>query len=263
MAGMVLALSGCNRLAARDQLNKGVDAYKSAKYEEAIGHFQKATELDPTLPMAKTYLATALAQSVVPGLDTPENMKTAQQAISIFQEVLAKDPTDVNSIKQIAGIYFSTKKLEDAKAWQKKVLAVDPKDPEAAYTIGVIDWTEAHENLLKMTGNNDDGAGNVKLMTKNNCAEIQKENSPLVEEGLKYLNLAIENRPSYDEAMAYLNLTYRRKADVDCGNATAVKADVDAAVDWNHKAMGTRKENEAKKNAGPGGITMDANGNMK
>ena len=44
LTGMVLSLSGCNRLAARDQLNKGVDAYKSARYEEAIGHFQKATE---------------------------------------------------------------------------------------------------------------------------------------------------------------------------------------------------------------------------
>ncbi|HTX75904.1 MAG TPA: tetratricopeptide repeat protein, partial [Terracidiphilus sp.] len=53
---MVLSMSGCNRLAARDQLNKGVDAYKAARYEEAIGHFQKATELDPTLPMAKSYL---------------------------------------------------------------------------------------------------------------------------------------------------------------------------------------------------------------
>jgi len=40
---MVLTMSGCNRLAARDQLNKGVDAYKAARYEEAIGHFQKAT----------------------------------------------------------------------------------------------------------------------------------------------------------------------------------------------------------------------------
>ena len=149
LAGMVLSMSGCNRLAARDQLNKGVDAYKSAQYEEAIGHFQKATELDPSLPMAKSYLATALAQNVVPGLDTPDNMKTANQAIGIFQEVLAKDPNDVNSLKQIAGIYFSIKKLDDAKAWQKKVLAVDPKDPEAAYTIGVIDWTLAHKNKLK------------------------------------------------------------------------------------------------------------------
>src|SRR6202161_4555714 len=130
LGGLVLSLSGCNRLAARDQLNKGVDAYKSGKYEEAIGHFQKATELDPTLPMAKSYLATAYAQNVVPGLDTPDNLKTAQQAINMFQEVLTKDPKDINSMKQIAGIYFSIKKLDDAKEWQKKVLAVDPKDPE-------------------------------------------------------------------------------------------------------------------------------------
>src|ERR1039458_861520 len=95
LAGMVLSMSGCNQLAARDQLNKGVEAYKGARYEEAIDHFQKATQLDPSLPMAKTYLATALAQNVVPGMDTPENLKTAQQSISIFQEVLAKSPNDV------------------------------------------------------------------------------------------------------------------------------------------------------------------------
>ena len=265
LAGMVLSMSGCNRLAARDQLNKGVNAYKSARYEEAIGHFQKATQLDPSLPMAKTYLATALAQNVVPGLDTPDNLKTAQQAISIFQEVLDKDPNDVNSMKQIAGIYYSIKKFDEAKAWQKKVLAVDPKDPEAAYTVGAIDWTLAHQNTLKELasgGINDDGEGNVKA-PKKIMEVIQQENAPLVEEGLQYLNQAVANRPNYDEAMVYLNLTYRRKADVDYGNPTAVAADVAAAKDFTTKALGTRKANEEKKNAGPGGITMDSNGNMK
>lgn len=265
LAGMVLSISGCNRLAARDQLNKGVDSYKSGKYEEAIGHFQKATELDPTLPMAKTYLATALSQNIVPGLDTAENLKTAQQAISIFQEVLAKDPTDVNSLKQVAGIYFNIKKLDEAKAWQKKVLAVDPKDPEAAYTIGVIDWTKAHENVLQAlvpAGFNDDGQGNVKV-PKKLMDQIKEENAPLVEEALQYLNQAIANRPNYDDAMAYLNLVYRRKADLDFGNAAAVKADLAAADMWRTKAMGTRKANEAKKDRGPGGITMDSSGNLK
>ncbi|HEY1987329.1 MAG TPA: tetratricopeptide repeat protein [Terracidiphilus sp.] len=265
LTGMVLSMSGCNRLAARDQLNKGVDAYKSARYEEAIGHFQKATELDPSLPMAKSYLATALAQNVVPGLDTPDNMKTAQQAISMFQEVLAKDPSDVNSIKQIASIYFATKKFPEAKEWQKKVLSVDPKDPEAAYTIGVIDWTLAHENALKVlvpAGVNDDGEGNVKA-PKKVMQQIQEQNGPLVAEGLNYLNQAVANRANYDDAMAYLNLIYRRKADVDYGNADAVKADVASAKDWSQKAMGTRKENEAKKDKGPGGITMDSSGNLK
>ncbi|HUB30684.1 MAG TPA: tetratricopeptide repeat protein [Terracidiphilus sp.] len=265
LAGMVISLSGCNRLAARDQLNKGVDAYKSGKYEEAIGHFQKATELDPTLPMAKSYLATALSQNIVPGLDTPENLKTAEQAISIFQEVLAKDPNDVNSLKQIAGIYFNIKKLDDARTWQKKVLAVDPKDPEAAYTIGVIDWTEAHENKLKelsAVGMDDDGKGNVKA-PKKTMEAIKTENAPLVEEALNYLNQAIADRPNYDDAMQYMNLIYRNKADLDYGNAEAVKADLASADEWTSKAMGTRKANEEKKDKGPGGITMDSSGNLK
>jgi tetratricopeptide (TPR) repeat protein len=265
LAGMVLSMSGCNRLAARDQLNKGVEAYKSARYEEAIGHFQKATQLDPSLPMAKTYLATAYAQNVVPGLDTPENLGTAQKSIDLFQEVLAKDPTDVNSLKQIAGIYFSIKKLDDAKTWQKKVLAVDPKDPEAAYTVGVIDWTLAHENTLKAlipAGANDDGEGNVKA-PKKVMEELKVQNAPLVEEGLQYLTQAVDNRANYDDAMAYLNLIYRRKADVDYGNEPARKEDVAKADEWRVKAMGTRKENEEKKNKGPAGIVMDSNGNMK
>jgi tetratricopeptide (TPR) repeat protein len=152
LAGMVLSMSGCDRLAARDQLNKGVEAYKSAHYEEAIGHFQKATQLDPSLPMAKSYLATALAQNVVPGLDTPDNLKTAQQAIDIFKEVLAKDPNDVNSLKQIAGIYFSIKKLDEAKDGRRRFWPKIPKDPEAAYTVGVIDWMQAHQNTLKALG---------------------------------------------------------------------------------------------------------------
>jgi tetratricopeptide (TPR) repeat protein len=265
LAGMVLSMGGCNRLQARDQLNKGVESYKSARYEEAIGHFQKATELDPSLPMAKSYLATALAQNVVPGLTTPDNLKNAQQAISIFQEVLDKEPHDVNSLKNIASIYFSIKQFDKAKDYQKRVLEADPKDPEAAYTIGVVDWTLAHENTLKALATvnmNDDGEGNVKA-PKKVLEQIKTQNEPLVTEGLQYLNQALANRANYDEAMSYLNLIYRRKADVDYTDPSAVKADVAAAKDWSSKAMGTRKQNEAKKDKGPGGITMDSSGNMK
>ncbi len=264
LAGMVLGISGCNQLLARDQLNKGVDAYKSGHYDEAIEHFQKATDLDPTLPMAKTYLATALAQNVAPGVTTPDNLKSANQAIGIFKEVLATNPNDVNSMKQIAGIYFNTKDLNDAEEWQKKVLEIDPKDPEAAYTIGVIDWTKAHENLLSAlqpAGFNDDGKGNVKA-PKKVMEPLAQQNAPLVDEALKYLNMAVDNRPNYDDAMVYLNLVYRSKADVDYGNASAVNDDIAMAQDWTAKAMGMRKVNEEKKDQGPGGITMDSGGQM-
>jgi len=262
LAGMAVGMSGCNQLAARDQLNKGVDAYKSAHYDEAIEHFQKATDLDPNLPMAKTYLATALAQNVVPGMTTPENLKNANQAINIFKDVLATNPNDVNSMKQIAGIYFSVNQLEDAKSWQKKVMAVDPKDAEAAYTIGVIDWTEAHKNLLaalQPAGFNDDGKGNVKV-PKKVMEPLVPQNAPLVDESLKYLNMAVDDRPNYDDAMVYMNLAYRAKADVDFGNNSAIDQDLAQAQDWSTKAMGARKANEQKKNAEPGGITMGTGG---
>ncbi|HKS74830.1 MAG TPA: tetratricopeptide repeat protein [Terriglobales bacterium] len=258
LTGMVLSMSGCQQLEARDQLNKGVDAYKSAHYEEAIGHFQKATELDPTLSMAKTYLATALAQNIVPGETTPENIKTANQAIAIYNEVLAKNPDDVNSIKRIAGIYYNINDFEKAKEWQKKVLAVDPKDPEAAYTIGAVDWRQAHEDLLKLlqsAGLNDDGKGNVKA-PKKLMDQFKDQDAAKVDEGMKYLQQALANRPTYDDAMAYLNLMYRTKADIDYGNADEVKSDLAQADQWVQKALSTRKLNEEKANKGPKGITM-------
>jgi tetratricopeptide (TPR) repeat protein len=258
LAGMVLSMSGCQQLEARDQLNKGVDAYKSAHYEEAIGHFQRATELDPTLSMAKTYLATALAQNIIPGETTPENLKTADQAIAIYQDVLAKNPNDVNSIKRIAGIYYNINDFEKAKVWQKKVLDVDPKDPEAAYTIGAIDWNQAHEALLKAlqsAGLNDDGKGNVKA-PKKLMDQYAEQNAATVDEGMKYLQQALANRPTYDNAMAYLNLMYRSKADIDYGHPDEVKADLAQADHWVQEALSTRKLNEEKAAKGPRGITM-------
>ena len=233
---------------AHNELNAGVEAFKAAQYGEAVAHFRRAVELDPKLPMAKSYLATTLAQQVVPGVQTQENLKTAQEAVGLFEQVLAGDPHDVNSMKQIAAIYFSLKKWDDAREWQKKVLAVNPEDAEAAYTIGVIDWTEAYTNAkdaLLQAGLTDDGAGNTKASAEVHEA-IQANNTGLVEEALKYFPMAIENRPGYADAMVYLNLTYRRKADLDVADPAARQDDVDKARIWADKAMQARKANEEK-----------------
>ena len=235
-----------------DELNSGAAAYKAAQYDQAIVHFRRAVELNPGLTMAKVYLATALAQNVVPGLDTPENLQTARTSIGIFQEVLEREPHDVNSMKQIAGIYFSVKQLKESKTWQKKVLEEDPRDPEAAYTIGVIDWTEAYQNALKAmmpAGVMDDGEGNLTAPPQV-LETIKSQNSALVEEALLYLNQALENRPDYDDAMAYMNLVYRRKADLDWQDDAARQDDIARAKEWARKSIETRKANEERKMSG-------------
>ena len=253
-------VTGCQKLQARDHLNKGVQAYKSARYEDAIQHFQEAVRLDPTYPSAELYLATAYAQSVVPDLQTPENLKRAQMAIDGFKQVYDKDPKDTGSIKGIAALYLNIGKFDDAKAWQMKAIAVDPQDAEAYYTVGYIDWRQAYRNAveqLQTEGLTDAGDGNPK-MSKKLCPKLQALNGPLVTEGLQYMQKAIDVRPNYDDAMSYMNLLNRRKADLECGNDAARKADVQAAADWNTKAMGTRKANEEKKAAAtPGGVVMD------
>lgn len=228
---------------ASDELNEGVAAYRNGRYDEAIAHFQKAAELDPEMLTAKIYLATALAQNVVPRLDTPDNLMTAQQAVDIFQQVLEKTPHDVNSMKQVAGIYFAVDKPDDAREWQKRVLDEDPSDAEAAYTIGVIDWQEAHRNAqaaLQKAGYNDDGQGNANAPKEVHEA-IKAQNAAVVAEGLQYLSEAVQNRPNYIDAMQYLNLVYRRKADVDWDNEMARKDDLDKAQEWTRKAMEIRK----------------------
>ena len=233
------------KIAARDALNKGVQAFKKANYDEAICYFQDAVELDDHLLIAKQYLGTAMGEKVVPGLDTPENLKIAQQAIDIFQQYLEMRPHDVISIKWIAGIYFSVKNLDNAKTWQKKALVEDPKDPEAAYTVGVIDWMEAYQNTqaaLAPVGFNDDGEGNAGAPA-GAMEKIRAQNGILVEEALEYLNHAVENRPNYADAMAYLNLMYRRKADLDWGDEAARMDDVAKAREWSRKAMEIYKTN--------------------
>ena len=258
MAALLSLSTGCNHLRARDQLNKGVQAYKSARYDSAIDHFQQAVELDPSLPMTRLYLATAYAQQVIPNLTTQDNLKNAELAINQYQQVLDKKSDDLQALKGIAQIYFNIGKYDQAKEYQKKVIAIDAKDPEAYYTVGVVDWMLAYKNALPARhslGLQDNGDA---IKDKKVCATLQSQNGPMVQEGLDYLNQAIQLRPSYDDAMAYVNLLYRRKAEIECDDDNARKADMAEADSWAQKSMGTRKANEAKKNAQtPGGIVLD------
>ena len=244
-----LGTSASDNPAAREEIDRGVDAYKAARYDEAVSRFQKATNLAPCLTMARLYLATAQAQNVIPALDTPDNLKTADQAIANFHLVLIQDPHNVTSLKQVASIYFSVKKLDEAREWQKKVLVEDPDDYEAAYTIGVIDWTQAHQHSLKAllaADLQDDGEGNVQAPPAV-LESIKQQNQALVEEALQYLTKAIEEHPDYDDAMAYLNLVYRRKADIDYENPALRTEDIARARQWARKAMLTRKQNEERR----------------
>jgi tetratricopeptide (TPR) repeat protein len=251
---------GCDFLKSRDQLTRGVQAFKNAQYEQATDYFQNAVRLDPKNATAKLYLATTYASQVVPNLMTPDNLALAQKAIDGFQAVLDSNPTDVTALKQIASINRNIQKFDLAKQYELKVIAAAPNEPEAYYIIGFVDWTLAYKNavaVLAADGLTDQGDGNPK-MTKGACAKMQAANTDLVNDGLKNLEQAVNLNPNYDDAMEYIQLTYRRKADLECGNDAARKADLAESDQWTQRAMGARKANELEKEkkAATGGVAM-------
>ncbi|MFY9908812.1 MAG: tetratricopeptide repeat protein [Candidatus Sulfotelmatobacter sp.] len=254
---------GCNKLRARDQLNKGVTAYKNAKYEEAIDDFQRATALDPSLINAKMYLATAYAQQYIPGADTPDNNKMAEEAIKQYQSVLEMNPPrdqKVNAAKGIAYLYLNMKKFDDAKKYYRMAADLDPNDPEPYYSVGVIDWTACYqprmEERAKLGMKPDEELNPKNKDQKKVCAELKVKNEPLIDEGIENLNKAIQLRPDYDDAMAYLNLMYREKADVECDDLAARQQDLKTADHWVDETLATKKA-KAEKQPSQQGITMD------
>jgi tetratricopeptide (TPR) repeat protein len=248
----ILANTGCDKLKARDHLNKGVQAYKNSKFEQAIDHFQQAVALDPSLINARLYLATAYAQQYIPGADTPDNNKFAEQAIDSYKQVLQVEPKNINSIKGIAYLYLQMKKFDLAKEFYKRASEADPNDP-------VIDWTQTYvprqEARNKLAMKPDDS---LPAKDKKVCAEIKEKNTGDVQEGIDNLNKALQLRPDYDDAMAYMNLMYREKADIECDDPGARASDLKTADEWVDKTMATKKA-KAEKQPGGGGIVMDQN----
>src|SRR3954464_12718683 len=92
VAALALASTSCNQLKARDELNKGVQAFTGAQYPEAVERFKHAVELDPGFSAARLYLATAYMQQYIPGSDSPENVKMANAAFDNFKKVLETEP---------------------------------------------------------------------------------------------------------------------------------------------------------------------------
>jgi tetratricopeptide (TPR) repeat protein len=219
--------SGCDKLKARDELNKGVAAYRDGKYDQAIEFFKEAKDNDPTLTNARLYLATAYATQYIPGAPSDENVRMGEAAVKEFQDVLSI-PTEANNISAIdgigsilfnmAGTPYTRARFDASKTYHMKHIALKPEDPEPYYWIGVIDWTLSYRSNLEMRGawrlahagkplKDDDP------MPPDIRANYIMENGQLIDEGIDNLKKALTLRPDYDDAMAYLNLLLRRKAD--------------------------------------------------
>jgi Tfp pilus assembly protein PilF len=236
-----LVATGCEKLKARDNLNKGVQAYKNAQYAQAVERFEEAVRLDPNFPTARLYLAMAYYSQYIPGAESPENQQMADRALAEFQKVLEQKPNDDVATKSIASLYYNEKKWDQAEEWYKKAIALNPKDKEAYYTLGVIAWSKwypVYGTARAKLSMKPEDPGPIK--DKKVKEELKAQYLPVVNEGIQNLEKALEVDKEYDDAMAYMNLLVRERADLD-DTSDEYKKDIETADNWVQKTLQTKK----------------------
>lgn len=268
-AALLLAglTTGCKKLEARDNLNKGVQAFKGAKYGDAVEFFKKAIDLDPTYPTARLYLATAYMSQYIPGADSPENNAYAEQAANHFKIILEADPKNTSALKSLASLAFQRtngmptmadkmKQFDVAAEWYKKLAIADPNEKEAFYSLGVVAWSKFYPAWMEARtklGMKPEAPGPIK--DKKVKESLKSEYTEIIAEGIKNLEKALEIDKEYDDAMAYVNLLYRERADIADSEAEYSK-DTEAADQWMAKALETRKV-KAERTAKTTGIVTE------
>ncbi len=247
VCGLLAAATGCGKLQAlqaRDRLNKGVQAFKSAKYAEAVDHFKVATDLDPAFPTARVYLASAFMSQYIPGAESPENIEMANNAFGEFNKVLEIDPNNKLAVQSIATLYFHQKKWDDAEKWNQKLIQVDANTKEAYYTLGVISWTRSFQKRMEARaklGMKPEDPGPVK--DNKVRAALAADLLPTINGGIENLEKALKVDARYDDAMAYMNLLHRERGDLQ-DSKEAYKRDTDEADKWVQKTLETKKQKQ-------------------
>jgi Tfp pilus assembly protein PilF len=258
VAAMALLGSGCQKLRSRDQLNKGVQAFKNAQYAEAVESFKTAVELDPNFPTARLYLATAYMQQYIPGAESPENNRMAAAAHDEFLKVLEQNPNDKVAIASLASLYLNQKKWDEAQKWYEKLAAVDPNSPIPHYSLGFIAWSKwypAYGTARAKLGMKQEDPGPIK--DKKVKEELKAQYGPVIDSGIASLDKALQIDPEYDDAMAYENLLIRERADL-MDTKEEYEKQVKIANDWVDKNLATKKIKAERKNKqGGGGIILD------
>ncbi len=218
--------SGCTKLRARDQLNKGVANFRDGHYDAAIENFKQSKDLDPELLNARIYLATAYAAQYIPGAPSDENVRIGEQAVTEFQDVLTHDANNISAIDglgsilfQMAGTPFQPERFQESKKYHQQHISLNPNDAEPYYWVGVINWTLARRanDELRQAYNAENPRKQLKdpdPLPDKLRTQFTEQQGPLVDEAMQVLDKAVQVRPEYADAIAYKSLVLRMKADM-------------------------------------------------
>lgn len=214
LAVLVTTTSGCgviNRIRSKNQLNEAARAYREGKFPEAEQHSREAAQLDPDNKTAPMFIARTIHAQYRPGVQTPENIQKAQQAIDAYQEILKKNPQDEEAYKAIAYLYGAIKEDGKLRDWITQRAVNDAAEPakraEAYVVLASKDWdcsfkiTELPTNKVTTV----DPTNNKATVSYKKPTDTKEFNQAqmCVKQGLAEAENAIKFDPNNESAWSY------------------------------------------------------------
>ena len=270
LAVLVATSSGCgviNRIRSKNQLNEAARAYREGKFPEAEQHSREAAALDPDNKTAPMFIARTIHAQYRPGVQSPENIAKAQEAIDAYQQILAKNPNDEEAYKAIAYLYGAIKEDGKLRQWITSRAANESAEPEkraeAYIVLASKDWdcsfkiTELPTNKTTTIDQSSNRA--TVSYTKPKDQKEFDQAQKCVSQGLAEAENAIKFDPNNESAWSYktnLLLEASKLAEMDgkTDQKTQYQKDYEAALKRTTElsvANQKRKEEEAKQAASP------------
>jgi tetratricopeptide (TPR) repeat protein len=270
LAILVAISAGCgvvNRIRSKNQLNEAARAYREGRFPEAEQHSREAAALDPDNKTAPMFIARTIHAQYRPGVQTPENIAKAREAIDAYQKILEKNPKDDEAYKAIAYLYGAIKEDDKLKQWISARAASETTEPEKRSEAYVVlaskDW-DCSFKITELPTNKTTtiDPSNNKATVSYKKPKDQKEFDQAqmcVKQGLAEAENAIKFDPNNESAWSYktnLLLEASKLAEMDgqVEQKAQYQKDYEAALKRTTElsaANQKRKEEEEKKSASP------------
>jgi len=214
LAILVATSSGCgviNRIRSKNQLNEAARAYREGRFLEAEQHSREAAALDPDNRTAPMFIARTIHAQYRPGVQQPDNIAMAQQAIEAYQQILAKNPKDEEAYKAVAYLYGAIKEDDKLRKWISDRAANDQTEPEKRAEAYVVLASKDWDCSFKIT--EQPSVKTTTIDPSNNKATVSykkpKEQKDFdqaqmcVKQGLSEAENAIKFDPNNESAWSY------------------------------------------------------------
>jgi len=259
VATAVVPLTGCSKVKARAEMQKGTRYYKDEAYKAALEKFQLSLRLDPTLTPAWRSVGLTAMALYRPGNDSPENLQFADTALTAFQNYLKAHPGDAKVEDYLVTTWINLGRFDDAIKYLKAQRNAHPENTKLSTAIvTVMIKANRYQDALEFANSymRKDPAiyyligTNAWSKSYNDPTTSYEDRVQIVDLGLQAVQRAVDVKPDYMEAMVYYNLLYREKAKLDLDPK---KKDQWTALadEWRNKAMALRERQKAAAGASP------------